>query len=88
MQNKPNLLNTQTFINPALTRLYGNLPALGRRKNKPNSNPISLAILSAEFWSKYKAALQVVSRGLVVSAEFNTIESVYKNLKIDAHRRK
>ena len=40
MQNKPNFLNNQMNINPAMTKPNGNFHLLGRRKNKPNSNPI------------------------------------------------
>ena len=40
MQNKPNFLNTKMFISQVITKRYGNFSLLGRRQNKPNSNPI------------------------------------------------
>jgi len=40
MQNKPNFLQHLMSISPFITNPYGNYHLLGRRKNKPNSNPI------------------------------------------------
>jgi len=40
MQNKPNLLNVQIYINIYETKIYKNKTASGSGKNKPNSNPI------------------------------------------------
>ena len=39
MQNKPNSLNVQIYINVYDTKVYKNETASGSRKNKPNSNP-------------------------------------------------
>jgi len=41
MQNKPNFQNTQMNVNLYNTKDYNNETAFRRRKNKPNSNPIS-----------------------------------------------
>jgi len=40
MQNKPNLLNVQIYINIYDTKDYQNFIPLAGYKNKPNSNPI------------------------------------------------
>jgi len=40
MQNKPNSLNVQIYINIYDTKIYKNKTAFRRGKNKPNSNPI------------------------------------------------
>jgi hypothetical protein len=40
MQNKPNFGNKPMSISPVMTKHYDNFRLLGRRKNKPNSNPI------------------------------------------------
>ncbi len=40
MQNKPNSLNVQIYINVYYTKKYKNQTAFRRVKNKPNSNPI------------------------------------------------
>jgi len=40
MQNKPNLLNVQIYINIYDTKDYKNFLPLAGQKNKPNSNPI------------------------------------------------
>jgi len=39
MQNKPNSLNVQIYINVYDTKIYKNKTAFRREKNKPNSNP-------------------------------------------------
>jgi hypothetical protein len=44
MQNKPNFLNTQRNVTSIIKKVYRDIHLLGRRKNKPNSNPISLTI--------------------------------------------
>jgi len=48
MQNKPNFLNNQMNITFCLTKLYGNFYLFGRRKNKPNSNPIKPNLKNAK----------------------------------------
>ena len=40
MQNKPNSLNVQIYINIYETKIYKNFIPLAGQKNKPNSNPI------------------------------------------------
>jgi hypothetical protein len=40
MQNKPNSLNVQIYINIYYTKDYTNFIPLAGQKNKPNSNPI------------------------------------------------
>jgi len=40
MQNKPNLLEMPMNISSFITVDYENVHLLGRRKNKPNTNPI------------------------------------------------
>ena len=40
MQNKPNSLNVQIYINVYYTEDYKNFIPLAEQKNKPNSNPI------------------------------------------------
>ena len=40
MQNKPNSLNVQIYINIYDTKDYKNFIPLAEQKNKPNSNPI------------------------------------------------
>ncbi len=40
MQNKPNLLNAQMNVSSILINHYENIHLLGRRKNKPKTNPI------------------------------------------------
>jgi len=49
MQNKPNFQDAQMNVNIYYTKAYNNETAFRRRKNKPNSNPIS---------SKYKMNLK------------------------------
>ena len=39
MQNKPNLLNAKVNVSLFITNDYENMHLLGRRKNKPNTNP-------------------------------------------------
>jgi hypothetical protein len=41
MQNKPNFLNRPMNTSQVMTNHYDNFRLLARRKNKPNSNPIS-----------------------------------------------
>jgi hypothetical protein len=41
MQNKPNSLNVQIYINIYDKKVYKNETAFRRGKNKPNSNPIA-----------------------------------------------
>ncbi|HUU18593.1 MAG TPA: hypothetical protein VMW72_15690 [Sedimentisphaerales bacterium] len=40
MQNKPNSLNVQIYLNIYDTKDYKNFIPLAGQKNKPNSNPI------------------------------------------------
>jgi len=44
MQNKPNSLNVQIYINVYDTKDYENFIPLAEQKNKPNSNPILSAV--------------------------------------------
>jgi len=52
MQNKPNLQNAQMNVNLYNTRVYKNQTAFGRRKNKPNSNPIKPNCLKGKIDAK------------------------------------
>jgi len=48
MQNKPNSLNVQIYINIYDTKIYKNKTAFRRGKNKPNSNPIKPNLQKAQ----------------------------------------
>ena len=50
MQNEPNFQKAKMNIRPFATKTYANIRLLGRRKNKPNSNPIKANL--TQFQSK------------------------------------
>ena len=52
MQNKPNSLNVQIYINIYDTKDYKNFIPLAGQKNKPNSNPIKPNLPKCKIYSK------------------------------------